>query len=666
MTRLRLVPVALAMLATAVSASAQVPAVPSPTAPAPPSRFNEATVEEKKEPPKAIGLVTGIVVNGLDQTPVPAAVVTMTPTGRNAFQFGSRVITDQNGRFFFRDIEVGTFEVQVDKPGWIAGAHGRYRPGGFTSSIKMEEGQRRTLRLSMWRPAVISGRVVDETGEPFIRAAVRVYQRTFQAGRPQWTYRTRVWTDDRGMYRFPDLMPGNYTVVVPATVTSEPPGLRFQTPLPETYLLTMTANGAGPVMDVGSSATHVTRQGQPLIGSALGMRQLPAAEGQWMTYPTTFFPAAPTIGAATVIAAAAGRERANADITVRLTPTVQVSGSVTQPDGAPAQFFAVHLLPGVPSDQAVLDVATAITDANGQFTFFGVPAGPYVARVVKIPKTSGSPQDRASTCGGTGAVPYVCVITGPNSPVPTDPLLFAEQALTVGGDGLRNVGLLLRPGVRVTGRIEFEGTAERPAPQDFSTASIWLERADGRAAEPANGFDSTPVGRFAPDGTFSTPSTAPGRYLLRAGMLGRWFIKSATYEGRDISQTPLELTGDIRDVVFTLTEPNSRPGIQVTVVDAEGKPDDKAIVVTFPTDRARWIDYGRRTRSFNTAKTFDDGKTNVAPPPDGEYFMVAIPDEQLIDFHSPALFEKLATIATRVHIIESQPMQQNLQTKRVP
>lgn len=248
----------------------------------------------------------------------------------------------------------------ASKAGYIPGTLGQRRPTGRSQPITLGDGDRRNdIAIPLWRYATISGRVVDEAGDPFVGIDVRIVQVRFVAGHRQAMLGPRVVTDDRGMYRFSTLTPDDYLVMVPASVTSEPPtfasAIRAAGETPHAYLQTMTTVGTAPMILV-DRAEGLTGGKRSLVLGLAGVPSVPPVEGAWLTYPTTFFPTSASIGSATVVHAAAGRDRPLADLVLRLVPTYQVSGTVSGPDG-PAAFFGVHLLP---ADSAGLPCSTPL------------------------------------------------------------------------------------------------------------------------------------------------------------------------------------------------------------------------------------------------------------------------------------------------------------------
>ena len=89
-------------------------------------------------------------------------------------------------------------------------------------------------------------------------------------------------------------------------------------------------------------------------------------------------------------------------------------------------------------------------------------------------------------------------------PLPTDPTLWVEAAVSVGTTDLRDLAFSLRPGVKVSGHIEFNGAATQPTPDQYPTIGVSLVPADGRS-------DVNPArGRVEPTGLFTTVGVPAG------------------------------------------------------------------------------------------------------------------------------------------------------------
>ena len=499
----------------------------------------DSSAQTRTDAAPGTGLITGRVVDATG-APVPSATVLINPAAAIGSPRTPRppawdpMLTDAAGQFFFRDLTPGRYLLTASKPGWLGSGFGRRRPGAEAVPIEIGEGERRgNLTITIWRPAVIAGRITDDAGDPLINAEVRAVRQIFVAGRATNDTPIRQKTDDRGVYRFANLLPGDYVIAVLSSVLAEPPALAgaMSASGDRAYLQTMTAMGTAPILF--DRAAGVVTGSRTLVGSLSLLPGLPGQDSAWKVYPTTYHPGSMTRRGARMVRMAAGETRTEVDVAVRLTDSWQVSGTLMAPDG-PAAWHSIHLVQAETDDAPLVDVSTAVTDQSGGFTFFGVPPGQYIARVVRVPWPAG-PGGRLGIAGGTGAIPYIANFSlmpagDAPIPVPTDPLLHASEPVTVGAGHLRDLSVTMRPGPRVTGRAVFEGSAAMPTPVEWRATTVDLQPANGRQ-DPL----SSP-GRFSEDGRFTTPSLWPGRYLIRAAGPSRWTFKSATVAGREVGE----------------------------------------------------------------------------------------------------------------------------------
>ncbi len=631
-----------------------------------PTGFASGRAAQSQAPPN--GLIAGRIVDPTG-SPVPNAIVFISKAigsaaplpARGAGAGGDRVLTDDAGRFVFNNLTAGAYNIGSTKPGWLGGAFGRRLPGGSSTVVELADGERRNdLSIAMWRAAVIAGRVTADNGDPLVGVEVRAMKQAFIAGRRQSETPIRAKTDDLGAYRFSDLMPGEYLVAVLSSVLSEPPGfagaIRASGDRPRAYFQTMTTLGAAPM--VFDRATGVTGADRPLVGSLSQLPGLPAADGAWPAYPTTFHPSSTTMQSAAIVRAISGEVRSDVDVTVRLTPTWQVSGILRDPDG-PAAWHAVHLIPAESGDTPLVDVSTAVTDAKGAFTFYGVPPGQYIARIVRVPWPTGAGQ-RMGLSGGTGQIPRVATFGGgPSSglpPVPTEPLLHVSESVTVANRSIRDLELTMREGPRIRGRARFEGAKPQPTPDQLRGVGVSLVPANGRVD------NASWPGQFSGDGQFITASQWPGRYLIRASAPAGWTFKDATYQGRDVSEAPIDLTADLDNVVITFTD--SPRTIKGTVSSEAGKSVEGSAVLLFPVDSTGWVDYGLTSRRVTSNSVGAKGDFTFALPPPGEYCLIAVPAEMAEGWQNPEVLTKLATSAERIRVADAS-ITQALQLKQI-
>lgn len=145
------------------------------------------------------GLLVWQVIDAGSNRPIAGAVVSLGgpagPGGRP-----TAVLTGTDGRFVFRDMARGTYNVTASKPGFVSGAHGRRRPGGPAVPLAMGDGERRDdVVIRLWRHAAISGTVIDEAGERQVGVQIRAYRRGVVGGKRRFVADGAAVTDDRGV-----------------------------------------------------------------------------------------------------------------------------------------------------------------------------------------------------------------------------------------------------------------------------------------------------------------------------------------------------------------------------------------------------------------------------------------------------------------------------------
>ena len=588
-----------------------------------------------------IGLIVGRVVDAGTGQPVAEAEVTVAmraPAAPPAMPGGLpgagptnvRLLTGSDGRFMVRDLPAGNVQVSAKAPGYLNGNFGQTRPGGPPQPIQIgPENRMVAASIRLWKHAVISGVVTDESNEPAINIQVRAMARTFKGGQPRFAVAGSGRTDDRGMFRITGLAPGDYIVAVPQTQSTMPVAT-----MDNLMQSIMSGQGVGnaaaelAASGIGGSGIGV-RVGDQLVNSQSGAMPVLSGDGRMAAYLTQYHPAASTPLEAAVFTLASGEARGGVDIRMPLVATAKVSGTVIGPDG-PLPNVAVRLLNATEADSGDVlnDVARSATAANGTFQMFGVPAGQYVIKVLRLarqplpPAIANNPQLAAMMGGG-----------GPISP--SDALtLFADVPLSVERD-VADLTITLSTGATVSGRVEFVGTAALPP---MTGVNVTLNPVSGAALS----MRPTPVGE---DGRFTTPGSPSGKYFVNAtGRTPGWFAKAAMVNGIDALDQPFELTTEnIGNVVVTFTDRQANVTGTVTGV---GNTPAEGTVVIFPAAYREWIAKGMSPRLMRNIRTQQKGSFTINGLPGRDYLIVALADDQVPDVLNPTVYEALARAAT--------------------
>jgi protocatechuate 3,4-dioxygenase beta subunit len=582
-------------------------------------------------PPRAgdslSGLIVGQVVDGESGRPVTGAIVGLNgPVGASGAAH-PRILTGSDGRFVYRGLRRGSYSIFSSKPGYVEGAQGRTRPAGPTLPLQLADGERNgDAIIRMWKHASISGTVVDEAGERLVGVRVQAYRRTVISGRRRYVPAGSALTDDRGIYRVSALIPGDYIVGAVARQTVVP--LSMATEIGLVTTAGTTASTIGAQRTSPGSMLQVRDAGLMLGGGA--PVPPPVENGRLATYPPTFHPNAPSGDSATVIPLRAGAEYLSADLQLKPVSAVTISGYVVGPEGAvtmtPLRLIAANTI-DISLDN---DATSTMTDRSGRFTFPAVPSGHYNLRLQR-----GAPR--------------------PGEWMEPSTLVWTDVPLSVGNEDIDNLVVEAQPGVRIGGRIEFDGKTPPP----FKTASVTIEPADPVSAN----LGGTVIrARINDAGEFESPPLPGGRYYVRVqNSPSGWMFKSATADGHDVVDTPMNIAADTLNVVVTFTDRWS--GIRGIVQNRQGA-DAAAAVLVFPTDSEAWGSSGVSPRRVRLIRPGNTGEYSVNLP-SGEYYVIAVPDAQTADWQDPAFLDSASRAAVRVTIAEGERKSQDLRTREM-
>jgi protocatechuate 3,4-dioxygenase beta subunit len=285
------------------------------------------------------GLAGRVTVEG-GNTPIAGARVTLFPMGRPNGPMGMppQAITDQEGRFAFDRLAPGEYRLDVQKTGFAPFSYPNVRP----SPVQVVAGQTVDgVHVQLKRGGVISGKVLDPSGEPFTDARVMAMRRINQSsdGAPPRFIPAPMQgsqqTNDLGEFRLSGLAPGEY------------------------YVAAMR----------GTNALGVTRSAAP-----------PASNGSARTVPaTTFYPGTTDPAGAQSVAVAAGQEVGSLAFTMQSAPAFRVSGVVVGDDGTPVARAMVMLMGDPRNGMFMGPAGNAQSGEDGRFVIDDVSAGSYRA-----------------------------------------------------------------------------------------------------------------------------------------------------------------------------------------------------------------------------------------------------------------------------------------------
>lgn len=180
---------------------------------------------QTKPAPASSYRITGTVISSADGTPIQHCHLsaTLVPRGSEASRFPAPLGTfdaDDHGHFSIPLPSAGMWRLTASAHGYVTQAYEEHE--SFSSGIVLTPSVPAVdLRFRLSPEAVITGKVLDEAGEPVRHA--RVLLLMLPAPGPDSIQRAAHThameaTDDRGVYEFDDLPPGDYQLNVQAQV----------------------------------------------------------------------------------------------------------------------------------------------------------------------------------------------------------------------------------------------------------------------------------------------------------------------------------------------------------------------------------------------------------------------------------------------------------------
>ena len=598
--------------------------------------------------PTGTGGVAGVVLSSDSARPVRRARVTLSG---GELRTAKTTATDDQGAFAFTDLPAGRFTLNASKPGYVNVIYGQKKPGRPGTPIQLLDSQKLTgLKLPLPKGGVLTGAVQDETGEPTPGTQVTAFRYEMRTGEKRLTQAGNDQTDDRGVYRIYGLLPGDY--VVRAT-----PRNRLNELQQVVQDVAQAITGRGGAAGGAGAAGGGGRGGgqlQQLLGGRGGGQAATALQGLMagmnanpddtgVGYAPVYFPGTTTSASASSIALGVSEERQGLDFQLQLVSTATVSGTVTSPDG---DTSGVLLTLVNETERALGGGANAArVQPDGTFTFANVAPGQYVLQA------RGGRGRGGRGGGGRGAIVAGAAGVAAAPPAPPE-MLWGQTQVIVDGHPVTGVNVSLQPGMKVNGRLVFEGGAP---PADLTRVRVGLVPSGaGNAGELAQNLPA----QLDAAGHFTITGAAPGRYTARVqGQVQTFTLKSAITGGRDALDFPLEVkpNEDIADITLTMTTKSQE--LTGTLTDAQGQPASDYSVIVYSADQQYWTPQSRRIVSMRPGT---DGRFTVRSLPPGDYLMAAVTDVEPGEWFDPEFLQQLRGASVRVTLNEGAKKTQDL------
>jgi|RhiMethySRZTD1v2_1073278.scaffolds.fasta_scaffold37014_4 protocatechuate 3,4-dioxygenase beta subunit len=313
--------------------------------------------------PAATGRLSGRVTAEGTNAPIAGARVMVFPMMRAMMPTSGPVamppqaMTDQDGRFVIDGISAGEYRIDVQRTGFASSTDPMARPKTYTVAA----GQTLEISIALQKGAVITGKVLDQKGEPVTDAHVMALRR-----------------------------------ITPPGATTAPPRL-----IPAPMQGPQQTNDIGEYRVSGLPAGEYFLAASPR-GIGFGGPGMPANTGHGGGTPTattTYYPGTVDQAGAQSITVAAGAEVSNIVFVLQSAPAYRVSGIVVDENGAPVARAMVILMSDSRGGMMFMGPGgNAQTGDDGRFSIGDITPGTYRLNV-SVPMIVTS---SGGTAGGGG------------------------------------------------------------------------------------------------------------------------------------------------------------------------------------------------------------------------------------------------------------------------
>ncbi len=192
-------------------------------------------------------------------------------------------VTDDQGEFVIQHVASGTFRLSADKQGYRDGHYG----GDADVELRLTAGQNLSdLHIALTPQAAVSGRILDDDGEPWNQANASIYRSVLRKGKRELERMYEENADDRGVFRIASLSPGRYYLAAEPNSYWEDQNLPTSVPHHQTtwYPSSAEAETATPiVLAAGESRDDIEirlRRGSffHIRGSVTGLNRIPPSK----------------------------------------------------------------------------------------------------------------------------------------------------------------------------------------------------------------------------------------------------------------------------------------------------------------------------------------------------------------------------------------------------
>jgi hypothetical protein len=275
-----------------------------------------------RQPAADTGTIRGVVRDSDTGRPIRRAQVSIARVNPLPGVPPISVSSDSQGRFEARDVPDGAYHVTASRAGYLRMQYGQRTAGERGLTVEVGGGAIEVIDIVLPRAGILSGRIIDDLGEPYPGVRVDALAMRYTLGQRQPSPAGVAITDDLGNFRIAGLAPGTYHIAASTTET-------WRTEKNETF-----------------------------------------------GYATTFYPGG-AIDQAQAVTLEASEHRRDLDFSLQAIRAARIRGRVQRENGEPAAGASVPLAYSYPGSVMTAGMRMVRTAADGSFEFRDVPGGTY-------------------------------------------------------------------------------------------------------------------------------------------------------------------------------------------------------------------------------------------------------------------------------------------------
>ena len=507
-------------------------------------------------------------------------------------------LTDGQGRYEFKDLPAGRFTVSVSKSGFVNMQFGQSRPFERGRPIELADAQvMEKADVSLPRGSAVSGRILDEFGEPVADASVQAMRQQYANGKRRLVPAGRnSTTNDLGYFRLFGLPPGEYYVT--ATLRTF-----------ETMMMDMMGGmgGGGPTGSNSSSG-----------------------------YAATYYPGTQNPGEAQRVALSLGQEL-SIDLQMQPVRLARITGIATTSDGKPMSNAMVMLLPTMKEAIGMMPGGTSQTDKEGRFTLSNVAPGEYTLQAQSLAALMSMASEAMEMMGTETPMPVV-------PKAQTMQREFATASVTVAGEDIAGLVVAGTRGARAKGRLTFEGGEK---PEGLAKIRMMAVPTDHENMAAMSAFG---MAKVTETGEFEIDGLVGGRLFNLMSPPAGWKVKRVTRDGDDLTDRGYDFKPgeDVEgfEIVLTKRVQNVTGGVTTD----KGEALKEYTVVVFAEDPEKWtLPSNRWTAS---GRPDQQGRFRFEQLPPGAYLAIAVDYVADGEWMDPEWIARAAKKATRFTLDE--------------